>query len=251
MHDVTEGPEQSVAAALEALRCEVEACTRCRLHETRTQAVFGEGDPQSRLMFVGEAPGYHEDKQGRPFVGAAGKLLEDLLGGIGLGREQVFIANVLKSRPPNNRDPLPDEIEACTPWLRRQITIIRPAVICSLGNFATKFLSDSPLGISRVHGKPQVTEIDGHLFHLYPIYHPAAALYTPSMLETLRDDFSRIPALIAAPPASGAGGGGRGELSDRAASHSPQGREEGPRLQPPRAADASPAPDPDEQLGLF
>jgi uracil-DNA glycosylase len=245
---VSEARQDEVAAALEALRREVEACVRCRLHETRTQAVFGEGDPHARLMFVGEAPGYHEDKQGRPFVGAAGKLLEELLSGIGLHRDDVFIANVLKSRPPNNRDPLPDEIEACTPWLRRQIGIIRPAVICSLGNFATKYLSENQTGISRVHGTPQVKEIDGHLFHLYPIYHPAAALYTPSMLETLRDDFSRIPALIAAPPAGG--GGGRAELGDRAASHSAQGREEGARIAP-RQDGAAPFPDPDEQLGLF
>jgi len=246
---VSEAGQDEVAAVLEALRREVEACTRCRLHETRTQAVFGDGDPHSRLMFVGEAPGYHEDKQGRPFVGAAGKLLEELLAGIGLQRDDVFIANVLKSRPPDNRDPLPDEIEACTPWLRRQITIIRPAVICSLGNFATKYLSENQIGISRVHGKPQVKEIDGHLFHLYPIYHPAAALYTPSMLETLRDDFSRLPALIAAPPAGG--GGGRAELGDRAASHSAQGRDEGSRVLPRHEDAGGPALDPDEQLGLF
>lgn len=249
---MSEGREQDVAAALEALRHQVDACQLCRLHQTRTQAVFGEGDPGSRLMFVGEAPGYHEDKHGRPFVGAAGKLLEDLLAGIGLRRDQVFIANVLKSRPPDNRDPLPDEIAACTPWLRQQIAIIRPAVICSLGNFATKYLSDNPMGISRVHGRPLVKDVEGHLFHLYPLYHPAAALYTPSMLQTLRDDFSRIPALIAAPPVGGRNGAdGLADLSERAASrsaHPPGGSGSAPPCPLPAA---EPVADPDEQLGLF
>jgi uracil-DNA glycosylase len=245
--------EQDVIGGLEALRRKVAVCTRCRLHETRTQAVFGEGDPHAGLLFVGEAPGYHEDKQGRPFVGAAGKLLEELLAGIGLRRDQVFIANVLKSRPPNNRDPLPDEIEACTPWLCEQIGVIKPAVICSLGNFATKYLSGNPVGISRVHGRPQVKEVEGHSFHLYPIYHPAAALYTPSMLETLREDFGRIPALIAAPPVSG-GSQKTGALEDRAAAHAAHGMCSGDqRAQGAAKPDPPPPPepDPDEQLGLF
>jgi uracil-DNA glycosylase len=192
--------DHDVAALLAALRGEVESCTLCRLHETRTQAVFGDGDPNAGLMFVGEAPGYHEDKQGRPFVGAAGKLLEELLASIGLAREQVFIANVLKSRPPGNRDPQADEIEACQPYLMRQIALIRPAVICSLGNFATRLLSGSQSGITKVHGVPQLHEVEGHRFYLYPIYHPAAALYTPAMLETLRADFFRLPQLISASP---------------------------------------------------
>ena len=134
-------PDDVAAAARRPPRGRSQHCTRCRLHETRTQTVFGEGDPLSQLMFVGEAPGYHEDQQGRPFVGAAGKLLGELLASIGLRREQVFIANVLKIRPPNNRDPQPDEIAACEPWLWQQIAIIRPSVICTLGNFATKLLS--------------------------------------------------------------------------------------------------------------
>ena len=132
----------------------------------------GEGDPASDLMFVGEAPGYHEDQQGRPFVGQAGKLLEQLLATIGLTREQVFIANVLKSRPPNNRDPRPDEIAACQPYLWRQIELIRPKVICTLGNHATKLLTGNPAGITRVHGHPQATEIGGVSLYLYPIFHP-------------------------------------------------------------------------------
>ena len=175
-------------AALDDLRREVEACTRCALHETRTRAVFGEGDHASELMFVGEAPGYHEDQQGRPFVGAAGKLLEELLASIGLTRQQVFIANVLKSRPPNNRDPRPEEIDACQPYLWRQIELIRPKVICTLGNHATKLLSGDQTGITRVHGKPRRMEIGGVDLYLYPIFHPAAALYTPAMLATLKED---------------------------------------------------------------
>ena len=188
-----------VRAALAALTREVEACTRCGLHATRTRAVPGEGDPASDLMFVGEAPGYHEDQQGRPFVGQAGKLLEELLASIGLTREQVFIANVLKSRPPNNRDPLPEEIAACQPYLWRQIEIIRPKVICTLGNHATKLLTGSAEGITRVHGRPQAFAIAGHEMSLYPIFHPAAALYTRAMLATLQEDFRRLPELLERP----------------------------------------------------
>jgi DNA polymerase len=186
-----------VIAALDALREEVERCSSCVLAETRTRAVFGEGDPGADLMFVGEAPGYHEDQQGRPFVGQAGKLLEQLLASIGMTREQVFIANVLKSRPPNNRDPRPEEIDACRPYLWRQIEIIKPKVICTLGNFATKLLSGDQTGITKVHGRPRATEIAGHPLYLYPIFHPAAALYTPAMLTTLKEDFSRLPDLLA------------------------------------------------------
>jgi len=203
-----------VVAALDALRVEVEACTLCGLHATRTRGVPGDGDPGADLMFVGEAPGYHEDQQGRPFVGQAGKLLDQLLAGIGLTREQVFIANVLKCRPPNNRDPRPEEIAACRPYLWRQVALIKPKVICTLGNFATKLLTGDQTGITRVHGRPQVTEIEGHRLYLYPIFHPAAALYTPAMLTTLTEDFGRLPELLAhaapvadteaaAPPAAG------------------------------------------------
>ncbi len=161
--------------------------------------VFGEGDPHSDLMFVGEAPGYHEDQQGRPFVGQAGKLLEQLLQTIGLSREQVYIANVLKSRPPNNRDPKPEEIAACEPYLVRQVEIIAPRVVCTLGNFATKLLSGSQTGITRVHGIPQRTHVGGRDLYLYPIFHPAAALYTPAMLETLKQDVLRLPEVLGLP----------------------------------------------------
>src|SRR6266566_6247621 len=155
-------------------------------------------------MFVGEAPGFHEDKQGIPFVGAAGQLLGKLLAGIGLTREDVFVCNVLKCRPPGNRDPQPEEIEACEGHLFRQIELIRPRVVATLGNFATKLLSGKPAGITRVHGAEQDVTVGGNRVLLYPLYHPAAALYTPAMLKVLRSDFARIPELLgrtAAPPA--------------------------------------------------
>jgi uracil-DNA glycosylase len=182
---------------------QVAGCTRCALSDGRTQVVFGSGDPTADLMFVGEAPGFHEDKQGVPFVGAAGKLLDQLLGGIGLTRADVYVANVLKCRPPGNRDPMPDEIEACEGHLWKQIELIEPRVVATLGNFATKLLSGRPTGITRVHGQEQETTLGGRRVLLYPLYHPAAALYTPRMLEVLKSDFARIPELIGrdvAPP---------------------------------------------------
>ena len=171
-------------------------CTRCRLAQGRTQVVFGSGNPRADLMFVGEAPGFHEDKQGLPFVGQAGKLLERLLAGIGLSRQDVYIANTLKCRPPGNRDPQPDEIEACEPHLFRQIELIEPRVVATLGNFATKLLTGRPLGITRVHGQEQEATLGGRRVLLYPLYHPAAALYTPRMLDVLQSDFRRIPELM-------------------------------------------------------
>ena len=171
----------------------VAGCTKCRLAEGRTQVVFGSGHPQADLMFVGEAPGFHEDKQGVPFVGAAGKLLDQLLAGIGLTRSDVFVANVLKCRPPGNRDPQPDEIQACEGHLWKQIELIQPKVVATLGNFATKLLSGRQLGITRVHGQEQETTLGGNKVLLDPLYHPAAALYTPRMLEVLESDFRRLP----------------------------------------------------------
>ncbi len=185
---------------LVALYKEVHACTRCPLHETRTKAVFGAGDANADLMFVGEAPGADEDRQGLPFVGRAGQLLNQMLEGIGLSREEVFIANVLKSRPPGNRDPQPLEIEACEPYLFEQVRLIEPTVICTLGNFATKLLSGNPAGITRVRGTPQVHELGGRTVFLLPLFHPAAALRTPAVKEALRKDFATLPDLLAMGP---------------------------------------------------
>jgi uracil-DNA glycosylase len=201
------------------------ACTRCRLAQGRTQVVFGAGNPSADLMFVGEAPGFHEDKQGVPFVGQAGKLLDGLLAGIELRREDVYIANVLKCRPPGNRDPQQDEIESCEPHLFRQIELIEPKVIATLGNFATKLLSGRPLGITRVHGQEQELTIAGRSVLLYPLYHPAAALYTPAMLKVLEADFARLPELM--------------------------GRGAEPAVEVPELERAPEAPAPAEQLGLF
>ena len=169
---------------------------RCPLHETRTTVVFGAGNADAELMFVGEAPGANEDRMGLPFVGQAGKLLDKLLNEIGLERRDVFVANVLKCRPPNNRDPHPNEVESCQQYLRRQVDLIEPVVICTLGNFSTKLLRGEITGISRLHGKEEIRCIGSRAVRLYPLYHPAAALYTPSMLETLRADFHRIPELV-------------------------------------------------------
>jgi DNA polymerase len=184
---------------LETYAAATAVCTRCRLAQGRTQVVFGAGNPRADLMFVGEAPGFHEDKQGVPFVGQAGKLLDGLLAGVDLRREDVYIANVLKCRPPGNRDPQPDEIESCEPHLFRQIELIEPKVIATLGNFATKLLSGRPLGITRVHGQEQALTIAGRSVVLFPLYHPAAALYTPAMLKVLEADFARLPELLGRP----------------------------------------------------
>ena len=184
------------AAALREYAEQTAGCTRCALAGGRTQVVFGAGNPDADLMFVGEAPCFHEDQQGVPFVGQAGKLLDKLLGGIGLARADVFVVNVLKCRPPGNRDPLPDEIAACEPHLFRQIELIEPTLVATLGNFATKLLSGRPTGITRVHGYEQEVTLGARTVLLYPLYHPAAALYTPSMLKVLEEDFARIPGLL-------------------------------------------------------
>ena len=175
---------------------------RCPLADSRTNIVFGTGNADADLMFVGEAPGASEDRQGKPFVGRAGKLLDRLLEEIGLEREDTFIANVLKCRPPGNRDPLPEEIEECSPHLFRQIELIEPRVICTLGNFATKLLSGSPEGITKVHGRPLSRQFAGRAVALFPIFHPAAALRSEPMLATMREDFARLPELLAVEPAT-------------------------------------------------
>ncbi len=216
-------------------------CTLCpHLAAARTTVVFGAGDADADLMFVGEAPGRHEDERGLPFVGQAGKLLAELLGEIGLSREDVFIANTLKCRPPGNRDPLPGELENCRSYLERQLELIEPKVVCSLGNFATKLLREDPTGITRLRGQVEERLLLGvRNVRLLPLLHPAAALYTRSLRATLAEDFALIPALLAQPP-----------LPQPA----PPEAEAAPEL-PPAAAPADPrapaAPDPPPQLGLF
>jgi len=182
---------------LKAVYDEARSCERCPLHRTRTQVVFGSGNADAGLMFIGEAPGANEDRLGLPFVGQAGKLLDKLLGEIGMERGDVFICNVLRCRPPDNRDPQPNEIEACQDYLFSTVELIEPNVVCTLGNFSTKLLRHDTTGISRLHGREEVRAIGPRNVRLYPLYHPAAALYTPSMLETLRSDFQRIPELLA------------------------------------------------------
>jgi uracil-DNA glycosylase len=194
----SDGSPEARREALKQVLAEARGCVRCpELAATRKTVVFGAGNANADLMFVGEAPGASEDEQGIPFVGRAGKLLEKLLEEIGLSRTEVFIANTLKCRPPGNRDPLPVEIENCQDYLHRQVALIQPTVICTLGNFSTKLLRQDPTGISRLHGQPEVLVLGERAVRLYPIYHPAAALYTPRMLETLREDFARLPELLA------------------------------------------------------
>ena len=199
------------------------ACVACPLHETRNTVVFGSGNADADLMFVGEAPGANEDLQGMPFVGQAGKLLERLLGEVGIARDEVFIANTVKCRPPGNRDPYPHEIEACRHFLYSQIELIEPVVICALGNFATKLLRGEPDGISRVHGQAEVRAIGPRTVRLYPLYHPAAALYTPSTLEMLRADFLRIPELLRLGPPAGEEPAGEGPAGVEPAGEEPDG----------------------------
>lgn len=177
---------------LAEVAAEASTCTRCRLADSRTQVVFGVGNPNADLMFIGEAPGYHEDRQGEPFVGAAGQLLTRMLGEIGLTRQDVYIANVLRCRPPGNRDPLPDEIEACTPWLEETISIVGPHLIVTLGNVATKHVLGTKLGITRLRGETHPWR--GRT--VIPTFHPAAILHGGGegsrQFQELQDDFSLI-----------------------------------------------------------
>jgi uracil-DNA glycosylase len=197
-------PRERRAKLVEVYR-EASGCERCPLSVTRSNVVFGSGNSDADLIFVGEAPGAEEDRQGLPFVGRAGALLTELLSEIGLGRDDVFIANVLKCRPPGNRDPQPVEVESCSPYLHQQVSLIEPKVVATLGNFATKLLTGSRTGITRVRGMPQLHVLGGRSVFVMPLLHPAAALRTPSLVETLREDFRKLPALIAEgpPPAPG------------------------------------------------
>jgi DNA polymerase len=225
---------------LEQVAAEAATCTRCDLHRSRTQVVFGQGDPHADLMFVGEAPGFHEDRQGLPFVGPSGQLLNRLLGDIGLRREDVYICNVVKSRPPRNRDPQPEEIAACRPWLDAQIRLVDPKVVVTLGNFAAKTLLETTTGITRLRGR--TFPFQGRV--LLPTFHPAAALHAegrrsagPSPLEAMEEDFQTLAKLLAE---------GSGALA--------------PEPPPPSSEEPTrPEPDPpaveqggeSEQLGLF
>jgi uracil-DNA glycosylase family 4 len=177
---------------LEALHEQIRVCTRCQLHAGRTNAVPGEGPEQADIIFIGEGPGFHEDKQGRPFVGAAGQFLEELLASIGLKREDVFITNVIKCRPPANRDPESGEIEACREFLDRQIELIQPKMVVTLGRFSmARYFPNAK--ISKIHGQPK--KMDGVIY--YPMYHPAAALHQPSLRRTVQEDMKRVPQLLA------------------------------------------------------
>ncbi|HET9051546.1 MAG TPA: uracil-DNA glycosylase, partial [Candidatus Dormibacteraeota bacterium] len=231
--------EPSDPGALVDLHAAISACTACRLHETRTQAVPGDGPVTARIVAVGEAPGESEDQTGRPFVGAAGRLLTKLLGGIGLDRHDIYICNVLKCRPPQNRDPLPDEVAACARFLDAQIALIRPDVILLLGRHATARLLPGQPPISRCHGERVV---DGDRAYV-PLYHPAAALYNASMLATLEADMQRV----------------HGYLEDAAARRAaattrPQPAPPPPAARPVAARDAeahAADTDPRRQLSLF
>jgi DNA polymerase len=226
---------------LKAVFQQARGCTRCpQLAATRTTVVFGSGNSDADLMFVGEAPGRHEDEQGIPFVGQAGKLLDRLLADVGMTRADVFVVNVLKCRPPGNRDPHPAEIDNCQDYLLRQVELIEPRVICTLGNFATKLLRGEPTGITRLHGREEVRVIGPRAVRLYPLFHPAAALYTPANVEVLRADFARLPELLAFEPP-------------------PQPGVPEPAVPEPAIAAPEPAPEPGRepagaaarQLGLF
>ncbi len=214
-------------------------CLDCQLHETRTTVVFGSGNADAELMFVGEAPGANEDLQGLPFVGQAGKLLDKLLGEIGMERADVFIANTLKCRPPGNRDPYPHELDACQHYLYSQLELIQPTMVCTLGNFATKLLRGEPTGISKIHGQPEVRTIGPRSVRLYPLYHPAAALYTPSTLEMLRADFLRIPEILKLGP------------PEQSAPAAPKPEQSAPAAPEPEQAQPEPEQTNSEQLGLF
>ena len=194
MSEATERRE----ALVEVYR-EASGCTLCPLAETRTKVVFGAGNADADLMFIGEAPGAEEDRRGLPFVGRAGGLLNELLGEIGLDRDSVFIANTLMCRPPGNRDPQPGELEACRPYLLEKVRLIEPKVIVTLGNFATKLITANQTGITKVRGKPQLHQLGERTVRVFPILHPAAALRTPGLRATMSEDFATLGRLLAEP----------------------------------------------------
>lgn len=188
----TQRDSGNVAAQLAAIADEISVCTKCDLCKTRTKTVPGEGLVDAPILFVGEAPGFHEDQQGRPFIGAAGNLLNDLLASVGISRSQVFITNLVKCRPPGNRDPLPDEISTCTSnYLDRQIALINPRIIVAVGRFSMQRFFPGEK-IMKIHGQPK--RADGRIY--YPMVHPAAALHQPAFMEHVKADIAKIPALL-------------------------------------------------------
>jgi DNA polymerase len=232
-------PSEARREALKQVYEEARGCVRCpQLAAARHQVVFGAGNASADLLFVAEAPGVNEDREGLPLVGQAGKLLDQLLADVGLARRDVFVTTVVKCRPPGNREPHPAEIEHCHDYLARQLDLIAPKVVCSLGNFATRLVRGDPAGITRVHGREEVRVIGRRAVRLYPIYHPAAALYTPRMLEVLREDFARIPQLLAQPAPA------QVPVVEPAPDPKPVG-------DPPAPPAVDPEPPPSGQLGLF
>ena len=180
------------AVDLRDLAEQIAACPKCELAKNRTHAVPGEGSPNADIVFIGEGPGFNEDQQARPFVGPAGKFLDELLASVGLRREDVYIGNVIKCRPPNNRDPLPGEIAACKPWLDQQLQIIKPRVVVTLGRFSmNRYFPGQSIG--RIHGQARRM---GDVTVL-PMYHPAAALHQASLRRTIEEDFRKLPAILA------------------------------------------------------
>jgi DNA polymerase len=183
---------------LRLLKQQISNCKKCDLHKTRTNPVIGEGSPDAGIMFIGEAPGFNEDKQGKPFVGQAGKVFDELLNSINLKREKIYITNILKCRPPNNRNPTQEEIKICSPYLNKQIDIIKPKTICCLGNFATGFimkkynLNKGLQGISKIHGKVFNASTLIGIIRIVPLYHPAVATYNANMLKILKKDFEKL-----------------------------------------------------------
>ena len=171
---------------------QIKDCQKCALAASRTQVVCGDGNPHAEIMFVGEAPGFYEDRQGKPFVGAAGKLLDQLLAEIGIQRHDVYIANVIKCRPPENRNPRAEEIESCKPYLLTQIELIRPRVICTLGNFSTQLLLGKKVGITKVRGQP----FDQGNYLVVPMLHPAAALHREDLLGAVKEDFQNLRKIL-------------------------------------------------------
>ncbi len=236
------------AAALEAIASEVRACTRCRLAQGRSNAVPGEGSPDTEVVFVGEGPGQNEDRQGRPFVGAAGSLLEELMGMIGWGRDEVFITNVVKCRPPNNRDPEPDEIAACRPFLQRQLEILDPALLVTLGRFSLQTFMPGDR-ISRVHGteRPIDPSTGARAATGYALYHPAAALRQGSLKETMQRDMARVPEVLIRARAERASA----EAAPEPQTTSPAPAEASPTHETPESEKDEPVKQTDDQYGLF